>query len=462
MTNWPIQKEDLVRPAYRSLARKMVEAIESGDLAAGTQLPTHRALSYELGLSVQTVSRAYDELSRMGFIVGEVGRGSFVRGRNGDAQVPWSRSSGGSDLIDCSMLVPVTGDIHAQHMAKTLGELSKDPPQGALFSFRPRSTLERHVTEAARWISLGGVQAAPDRIIPTNGNTAAMCLALQTAALPNELIVTETLGHHTLKSLTTTLGLRLQGLEIDSEGIVPDAFEAVCRNDAVKALFLMPSGLGPTCAFAGAERRQTLCDIAKRYGVWIIESDAWGPINPERAPSFAELAPERTFYFTGVTKCLLPGLRLGWLVVPEAMISAARNRHLVTNWMATPLMAEIATRWIVDGTAQTLLSWQRKNLHRRNAIVKSKFGSLDFASSPYGLHVWLPLPEPWKAQDFVEHARNEGVAVASSSNFRTGELAAPEAVRVCVGVGTEQKLAQGLSIVARLAGSLPEPALLGT
>ena len=460
MTKWPIRKEDLVRPAYRSLARKMVEAIESGDLPSGTQLPTHRALSYDLELSVQTVSRAYDELNRLGFIVGEVGRGSFVRRRSGDAQVPWSRSSVETDVIDFSMLVPVTGDIHVQCMAQTLAELSKDIPKSSLFSFRPRATLEGHVKEAARWITAGGVPVEPERIIPTNGNTAAMSVALQTAALPGELVVTETLGHHTLKSLTSTLGLRLQGLAIDAEGVVPDAFESVCRIDAVKALFIMPSGLGPTCAFAGAERRKALTDIARKYDVWIIESDAWGPINPDRSPSFAELAPDRTFHFTGVTKCLLPGLRVGWLVVPESMISAARNRHLVTNWMATPLMAEIASRWIIDGTAQSLLKWQRKNLDRRNAIVESKFGSLDFVSSPYGMHVWLRLPEPWKSQDFVELARNEGVAVAASSNFRTGEEAAPEAVRVCVGIGTEQELAKGLGIVARLAGSSPEPALL--
>lgn len=460
MTKWPIQKEDLVRPAYRSLARKIVEAIESGDLPSGAKLPTHRALSYDLELSVQTVSRAYDELNRLGFIVGEVGRGSFVRRRSGDAQVPWNRSSVEADVIDCSMLVPVTGDIHEQCMAQTLGELAKDIPRSSLFSFRPRATFEGHVKEAARWISAGGVPVEPDRIIPTNGNTAAMSLALQTVALPGELVVTETIGHHTLKSLTSTLGLRLQGLAIDAEGIVPDAFEAVCRTDAVKALFIMPSGLGPTCSFAGADRRRALNDIARKYNVWIIESDAWGPINPERSPSFAELAPDRTFYFTGVTKCLLPGLRIGWLVVPESMISAARNRHLVTNWMATPLMAEIASRWIIDGTAQSLLKWQRKNLDRRNAIAKSKFGSLDFVSSPFGMHIWLPLPEPWKAQDFVELARHEGVAVAASSNFRTGEEAAPEAVRVCVGIGTEQELAKGLGIVARLAGSSPEPALL--
>lgn len=438
----------------------MVEAIESGALPAGTQLPTHRALSYDLELSVQTVSRAYDELSRLGFIVGEVGRGSFVRGRHGDAQVPWNRSPDGFDVIDCSMLSPVTGEIHAAHMAETLRELANDLPASAIFSFRPRATLERHVAEAARWIAACGLPVEPECIIPTNGSTAAMSLALQTSTLPGELVVTETLGHHTLKSLTSTLGLRLQGLDIDAEGIIPEALETACANDSVKALFLMPSGLGPTCAVMGDARRRAIAAIAERHEVWIIESDAWGPINPDRGPAFAQIAPDRTLYFTGLTKCLLPGLRVGWLVVPKAMISAARNRHLVTNWMATPLMAEIATRWMANGTAQTLLKWQRKQLGRRNALAAERLAPLGGASSPFGLHVWLPLPAPWNAHHFVEHARNEGVAVAAASNFRTGGGPAPEAVRICIGAGSEDDLAKGLGIIARLAGSAPEPALL--
>lgn len=460
MTNWRPNKEDLVRPAYRSLARKMVEAIDGGALPAGTRLPTHRALAYDLELSIQTVSRAYDELSRLGYIVGEVGRGSFVRGRAGDAQMPWNRSPSRLNIIDCSMLAPVTGEIHARQMSETLGELARDLPASTIFSFRPRATLESHVAEAARWIADGGVPVDPECIIPTNGNTAALSLALQTSALPGELVVTEALGHHTLKSLTSTLGLRLQGLDIDAEGIVPEAFEAACKIDSVKALFLMPSGLGPTCAMMGDSRRRALAEIAERHGAWIIESDAWGPINPDRGQAFAELAPDRTFYFTGLTKCLLPGLRIGWLVVPKTMISAARNKHLVTNWMATPLMAEIATRWIASGTAQALLKWQRKQLGGRNAIAAETLAPLGGVCRPFGLHVWLPLPEPWNAHEFVEHARNEGVAVAAASNFKTGGGSAPEAVRVCIGAGSDHDLAKGLGIIARLASSAPEPALL--
>ena len=91
MTIWPPHRQNLKRPAYRSLAETVVRAIELGELKPGDRLPTHRHLAFELGLSVQTISRAYDELIRLGFISGQVGRGTFVRASQ--AETPHALSS---------------------------------------------------------------------------------------------------------------------------------------------------------------------------------------------------------------------------------------------------------------------------------------------------------------------------------------------------------------------------------
>ena len=157
---------------------------------------------------------------------------------------------------------------------------------------------------------------------------------------------------------------------------------------------MVPNGLNPLARMMGEARRRALCAMARRHDVLILENDAGGPLAPERPPPLAALAPERMFYFTGFTKCLLPGLRYAWLVMPETLVSAAMNRHLVTNWMATALIAEIATRWIESGTARELLEWQRKALASRNALVKRILGDLPLCVEPHGLHVWMPLRGP--------------------------------------------------------------------
>ncbi len=460
MTIWPPRPEELRRPVYRSLAEAFIRAVEAGELRAGDRLPTHRNLAYDLGLSVQTVSRAYDELIRGGFITGEVGRGTFVNVVRNDTQTPYTPDSHYGSIIDCSILKPVFEPFHLELMRQTLIRMGADLPARALSSFRPSGALKRYNRSAERWLGHCGLKISEQSVLMTNGATPAMTIALMTAADPGDLVVTEELGHHTLIPLTRYLGLRLRALEIDDEGIMPEAFAAACERGPVKALFVMPTALNPFASIMSVERRQELVEIARRHDVLIIENDAWGPLQSSRPPPIASMAPERTFYFTTLTKCIMPGLRFGWMVVPATFHSAAANRHLVTNWMATPLLAEIAERWIEDGTAQSLLQWQRGALGERNRLTQEILSGLAINSSENGMHVWLPMPGDWTEDAFVAHARLNGVAIAPGSSFQLSEARRHSGVRICLGAETLETLKRGLIVINRLARSQPEPALL--
>jgi len=460
MSIWPPAPDSLKRPAYRALAERVIQAVEAGELKGGDQLPTHRKLAFDLRLSVQTVSRAYEELIRRGTIVGEVGRGTFVRAGPAETRTPFLPEVERDTLIDCSVLKPVCGQIHMEHMQRALARLSANLPQTAVFSFRPNKALRNCRPASISWLARCGMKTGPEEVLLTNGSTSAMTIALMTAANPGDLVVTERLGHHTLKLLAQYLGLRLKGLEIDAEGIIPDDFEQVCAANSVKALYVMPSGLNPTAGMMSLERRQALCAVARKHDVLIIENDAWGPLQPNRPAPISALARERTFYFTSFTKCIMPGLRTGYLVVPETFASAAANRHLVTNWMATPMIAEIAAHWVEDGTAAALLDWQMDALGERNAMAARLLGDIDFRASPNGLHIWLPLPRAWSEEAFVNHARLHDVAVAPGSAFAISEPVRHPAVRICLGEPSAVMLERGLDVIARLARSHPEPAPL--
>ncbi|UOM32736.1 PLP-dependent aminotransferase family protein [Acuticoccus sp. I52.16.1] len=460
MPIWPPAPGSLKRPAYRALAQTVIDAVAAGELTSGTRLPPHRTLAYELGVSVQTVSRAYEELARLGVVSGEVGRGSFVRSLSGDPRTPWHRIDGSEEVIDLSMLTPALSKTHARRFAATLTEIAGDLPAPVAFSFRPTATLQSHIDHAVRWLGRCGVEAEREQVLPTNGNTAAMAVAMLTAAAPGDTIATEEMGHHTLKALTGSLGLRLQGLPIDAEGVLPDALDRACRASPIRAVFLMPEGLGPLALRMGETRRSEVAAVCRRHDVAIIENDAWGPLGAERGTPFAALAPERTFYFTGLTKCCLPGLRIAWLVSPPRQATAARTRHLVTNWMATALMAEIATRWLADGTASELVRWQRAALGARNEVAQQILGPHGIRATPHGLHVWLPLRPPWEEGAFVALARHNGVAVAGGMAFAISEATQHRGVRICLGAPDGRAFERGLHTLARLAISEPELAHL--
>ncbi|UYN98608.1 MAG: PLP-dependent aminotransferase family protein [Devosia sp.] len=460
MTIWPPKRQDLRRPTYRSLADSVVSAVRAGELRSGDRLPTHRQLAYDLGVSVQTVSRAYEDLIRRGIIAGEVGRGTYVRAVPEETRTPYLPERQYGAIIDCSMLKPVFDDLHDQAMRRMLRDLGEKLPASVVSSFRPSVAWHNCRPAALRWLSTCGVDVANQGVLLTNGSTSAMSIALMTGMSHGDLMLTEDLTHHTLKPLADYLGVRARGVEADDQGMVPEALERACQLWAPKLIYLMPTGLNPRALVMSRQRREQIVDIARRYNLVIVENDAWGPLHPARPDPVVTLAPERTFYFTSLSKCLMPGIRMGFLVVPETYESAAANRHLVTNWSVTPLMAEISSRWIMDGTAERFVAWQRDALEDRNIRARRLLQDMPIRSSPSGMHVWMPIPAPWSEDDFVAHARLHGVAVAPGGSFAI-ERGSPHAgVRICLGAATVDELELGLKVLSRLARSRPEPALL--
>lgn len=459
MTMWRPDPRSLHRPVYLSLADQIAAAIADGGLEPGARLPTQRHLADELGLSVQTVSRAYEELIRRGLILGEIGRGTFVRQPRREPEPPYIPERLG-EVIDLSILKPVCELIHLERMKAALVDLAETLPPSAVLSFRPNVVFPRHRAVAVEWLKACGLDVSPGNVSLTNGATAGMTIALMTVAPPGTTVVTEEIGHHTLVPLAAYLGLKLRGLAIDDQGILPDALDEACRESVVKAVFVQPTVINPTASLMGERRRGEIVAVARRHGIAIVENDVLGPLVAHRPPPLAALAPERTLYVTTFTKCVLPGLRIGYLVVPDRLMPAAANRHLVTNWMATPLLAELATRWIENGTASELMLWQREALHRRHQIAAGMLSGIAYRSHAESLHLWLPLREGRAGEEFVSQARLQGVALAPGASFSTGQVARYPAVRISVGSTAEDELRSGLAVVANLMNSDPEPVLL--
>ncbi|MGO1075109.1 MocR-like ectoine utilization transcription factor EhuR [Inquilinus sp. CA228] len=466
MTIWQPDPAALRRPAYLSLADQIARAISDGRLQPGERLATHRQMAETLDLSVQTVSRAYEELIRRGLISGETGRGTFIRPPQREPVPPYIPERL-SEVIDLSILKPVVCEtLHIDAMKAALHDLADTLPHSAVLSFRPNTLFARHRRVAQGWLREHcGVEATPGTIHLTNGATSGMTIALMAAAPPGSTVVTEAVGHHTLVPLAAYLGLRLRGVAIDAEGVIPEALDEACSEGDVRALFVMPNPINATASLMGEARRAEIVAVARRHGLQIIENDVLAPLLSERLPPLAALAPERTLYVTTFTKCVMPGLRAGYLVVPDRLCPAVANRSLVTSWMATGLIAELAARWVENGTAAELVRWQVEAIRGRQAIAAEILAGIPHKAHPQGLHVWLPLGERRSEEEFVSHARLQGVAIAPGASFAIGGASEggmdrQPAVRISVGSTTPEQLRDGLKIVVNLLQGEPEPVLL--
>jgi len=208
----------------------------------------------------------------------------------------------------------------------------------------------------------------------------------------------------------------------------------MCSNERITALVCTPNLNNPTTTLMPDSRRREIAEIARRFGVHIIEDDVYGPLLEERhAPPISHYLPELSFYCTSMTKSVLTGLRVGYLVMPKRLALRTESILRVNSWMGTPMVSEIATRWIRDGRADTLLRLQRQLLSVRQAMVSEYLGEFVLGQHPHALNAWVGIPPHWEVDSLVRALRHRHIAVTPPDPFTVRGTPRARAVRVCVG-----------------------------
>lgn len=415
-----------------ALTEAIIADIEAGRLAANSQMPTHRDLADELGISVQTVSFSYKEAERLGYLRGEVGRGTFVRDRVTDRAGRFMLDRAPGETVDLSIARCVYTDAHEKASRQVMAALSRGDNSPFMRPCRPIAGLDNHREAARLWLRRLAINVPADRILVTNGAAHGLFLALASVVHPGDVVLTESLTDHGVIGVASVLGFSLRGLATDKEGILPDAFEAACAAGPVKALVITPSLTNPTGHVAGEKRREAIAGIARKHGIFVVEDEVYKPLLESELPSMTTLIPELGFCTTSFTKSVLTGLRVGYLVVPSQFGIRASSVLRVTSWSATYLPAEIATRWIEDGTAEQLLAIQRTEIKARQAIVREMLGPHLAGSNPVALSAWLKVPEQWTEAGLVAALSDRNIAVTPSDPFVAGSGRA-SGIRICLG-----------------------------
>ena len=450
MTTWTPTNLSPRGPVYLAIADALGRDLDGGLLSPGERLPTHRELARRIGVNVVTVTRAYAESARRGLVAGEVGRGTFVSRRepNVAPHLPLRPELG--SLIDFHFNQPVLGSDVADTRA-IVRRMLDDGIDPLAAEYLPAGTAA-HRAAGAAWMSRTGLETDPERVVLTSGGQHAMSVAFSTLTSPGDTVLMEELTYPGMKSLASLLHLRTLPVAIDEHGIIPAALETACRKSNPKALYCMPTLHNPTGIVWPEERRRAVVEVARRYGVMIVEDDTTGFL-VERAPlPLAALAPSDVVFVSSTSKSIGAGLRVGYLHLPTGRDGL--YDHIVASvaaqsWMTSPMMAEIATRLIEGGEADRIVAWRRREVRARRRASDRRLGSLTSGTHPACSFLWLTLPDPWRSADFTEDVRRVGVALTSAEAFVVGRAHAPHAVRICIGTPAKRAdVERGVRIVA--------------
>ncbi|MDR2128544.1 MAG: PLP-dependent aminotransferase family protein, partial [Burkholderiaceae bacterium] len=420
---------------YKRLAQGIEQSIRNGVIGAGAKLPPHRILADRLGVTPGTVSRAYGELERMGLVMARVGDGTFVRQRGQER--PQERGfrnfvDGADACNDMSWNMHIPGS-EAELLARSLQQLSREPARlQELMRYAPDVGLPRHCRAAAAWLSHGAFQAQAGQVVCVNGSQHGLLVALMAMLRAGDTLVTEQLSYPGLICAARLLGIKVLGLDMDAEGLRPDSLEELCRGHRVVALYCTPTIQNPTTAVMSIARRQEIARICREHNLIVIEDETHAALMRQRPLPLSHLLPERGILIGGMSKAVAAGLRVGYVHVPLAMVSRVAAAVRNSCWMATPLTLEIASRWIEDGTAQTLLAQQVAEIERRQALVADLLQALSYRAHPCCPHFWLEVPAPWRATEIEQSLRKRRHLVSTAEAFGVGSGALPQCIRASV------------------------------
>jgi DNA-binding transcriptional MocR family regulator len=425
------------------IVRAIAADIERGKLSPGARLPTHRDLADALGVAIGTVTRAYAIAKERGLLASAVGRGSFIAAP--------AETAIESDTIDLSQNY-LRGDHVSSMLAKGLADCGNVKRVSRLMDTDQLAAGPvEHRTIAAKWLNV-----PPEQLVITNGAQHAMSAALMLCAKRGDTIVTEDVTYAGVKAIASLLHVRLVGVRMDQNGIDPADLDRVCQKRAA-VLYTTPTLHNPTGTTMPLERRIEIANLARAHDLVLIEDDVYGFAQPDSPPPIATFAPERTFYITGTSKSLVPGLRIGYAVCPPNMVEQFTAAVRSTIWGTSPILTDLVSRWIENGVADSIVEWKRREVRDRFELASQILGTHITQERPCP-HVWLSLPDSWRIDRFVSEASRRDVLVSPANAFAVTHRV-PQAIRICIGAArSRERLSTGLQKLANLLATPPRNA----
>nr|WP_198946317.1 PLP-dependent aminotransferase family protein [Pseudofrankia asymbiotica] len=466
---------DLSGQVYRQLRA----AILDGRLRPGDPLPPTRELARRLSVARNTVSVAYDRLAAEGYLDSKVGAGTSVRAGGHlqrtattgpplrplrprpvwDTITPWLDPSGaGSAAVAFDFRVGLPDvRLFPYEVWRRLVAQESRPSAALAAGYGDPAGHAGLRTAIARHIGLSrAVRAGTGDVIVTSGIQQALDLIGRVMIEPGDLIAVEEPGYPPARLLFRSLGARVAGVPVDSEGLRADAIPAGTR-----AVYVTPSHQFPLGMPMSLPRRMALLDWAERHGGMVIEDDydsefrfGGRPIEPLQSLDRAG----HVLYVGSFSKTMLPSLRIGFLVAPPALHDALRTAKYVTDWSTSvPTQAALA-RFVDDGLLARHIRRMRHVYEARHELIRTTLGDhaadrFDLVPSSAGLHLTAfatgDLADPAVFAQAVTRARASGVAlhtlaeVADSPLSRSGlvfgygAIAAPD-----IGPGLARLLAE--------------------
>jgi GntR family transcriptional regulator/MocR family aminotransferase len=442
-------------PLGAQLQRELRDAIRAGRLVADERLPSSRALATELGVSRGLVVDTYAQLEAEGYLVTQVGSGTRVATDVAEEPAPRPEPAPAPRLdVDFEYGIPDLGSFPMRDWLWALGEAGRTTSIGGMGDEIEGGAPELRRVLASYLGRVRGSCAQPADLVITAGFRQGLNVVLRALAGTGIThVALEDPGPRESVGVVERCGQVAVPVPVDERGLDVEALSAT----RARAVVLTPAHQCPTGVVLAPERRHALVAWAERVDGVILEDDYDAEFRYDRQPvgSLQGLAPERVIAMGSVSKTLAPALRMGWMVVPPALMAPVLDEKLLAGRGAPGLDQVALARMIESGRFDKHLRRMRGVYERRRATLVATLAEhapgVALGGLAAGCHAVLPLPDGTSEAAVVAEARDRGVGVYGMSRYRIGpDRATPPALVLGFGFVDERAIRRGIRAIADL------------
>jgi GntR family transcriptional regulator/MocR family aminotransferase len=447
--------QGLARQLYQALRERILD----GRLAGRTRLPASRDLAELLGVSRNTVTRAFDQLYAEGYVEGRVGDGTYVADLASERPAAQSLAGGPAPSAALQRLQqhhlppPLSGAPRAFRIgvpafdlfpfevwARLQARFWRKPSAARLGYGDPAGDATLRELVAAYLRSSRGLNCDPAQIVITCGAQQAISLCAQLLVQPGERVVVENPGYRAAGHAFAVAGAELCGVPVDGDGLDTAALAAV---EDCRLVYVTPSHQYPTGVTLSLARRLELLEWAERRDGWIIEDDYDGEYRYSGVP-LAPLAAldrqGRVLYVGTFCKIAFPALRLGYLVLPPALTEAFARRRAVDMRHSEIGTQAVMAEFIAAGHFQRHVRRMRQAARARlEALLRDWPAAIPGCAAlpkvEAGLHLCARLDSLARERELLAAARAAGVEMNGLSDYWLPHSREPEDARAGLVLG---------------------------
>ncbi|MDB5075246.1 MAG: PLP-dependent aminotransferase family protein, partial [Chloroflexi bacterium] len=441
-------------PLFRQIQDGIRHGMLTGAIGVGMRLPAERELAAILGVNRTTIMHAYQELAAEGLVTARPGRGTVISLPDQDQDLNSLQAGTDSSWL---LTMPSFGNGTIGPDPNLLRDIADLSAQPNLINFAagapgvdlmPVAALQRELASAlsdygggilgygpveglpalresiALRMQARGARVSSSEVIVVSGATQGLALAARALIEPGDEVAVEAPSYVGVLQTFAAAGARLIGVPMDRHGLRVDELATILSRRRIRLIVVQPTLQNPTNSTLSLERRERLLSLAERYGVPILEDDAYGELwhdGSGPAPLKAIDRHGNVIYLGTFSKTIAPALRLGWCVAPHAVIGRLALAKQFAD-LQSGVLAQLAVNgFMVSGAYTRHLEACRQAYNERRTTMLAELSTLPMiraeSSRDGGLYVWCRLPEHLPARTLAAAAGRAGVAILAGDAF---------------------------------------------